>query len=65
MMRTIDILVSEELKTIVLQDSTRKMVDVLFVQWVTIVLVVKLHSSHVLIGNIQAWELVRVQTVLI
>jgi len=57
--------VFDEQRMIVRLDFIKKMVDVPFVTWVIIVLVVKLVQSHVHMVNIRVWELVLVQIVLI
>ena len=56
---------SEELRMIVHPDFIKKMVDVHFVKWVSIVLVSKQAQSHAIGDNIRVWELVLVLIVLI
>ena len=65
MMKTKNILVSEEPRMTVQLDFIKKMVDVHSVAWVFIVLVSKQIQSHAIVTNIRVWELVLVQIVLI
>ena len=63
MIKKTNILVSEEMQTIVQQGSIRKTLDVPSVRWATIVLAVKLIESNAIRINIQGWELILVRIV--